>query len=77
MFSNGLDGVESSLPDVGVLLVAELLLEGFDGPVNNIVSKKFWVRIATGSPATREIEDRIKENYANNKDNETAIMTKL
>lgn len=43
MFSDGLDGVESSLSDVGILLVGKLLLEGFDGPVNNIVSKKLLV----------------------------------
>jgi hypothetical protein len=52
MFSDGLDGVERSLPDVGILLVAELLLEGLDGPVQYNVSKIFWDWIATGSPAT-------------------------
>jgi hypothetical protein len=77
MFSDGLDSVESSLPDVSILLVAELLLEGFDGPVNNIVSKKSLVRIATGSPAMREIKDKIEENCAQNKGKETAIMTGL
>jgi hypothetical protein len=43
MLSDCLDGVESALSGVGILLVAKLLLEGFDGPVNNIVSKKLLV----------------------------------
>jgi len=30
---NGLDGVESTLSNGGILLVAQLLLQGIDGPV--------------------------------------------
>ena len=32
MLSNGLDGIESAFSDVRILLVCELLLEGFDSP---------------------------------------------
>lgn len=41
MFSDGLDGIESALSDVGILLVGKLLLEGLNGPAEKIVSAEF------------------------------------
>lgn len=45
MLSNSLDGVERALPDVGILLVGELLLEGFDGPVEKGGQQLFRIPI--------------------------------
>jgi len=50
MFSNGLDSIQRTFPCVGILLVAELLLEGFDGPGGANVSKSF---LGHGRDATK------------------------
>ncbi len=38
MLSNGFDGIQSAFSDVGVLLVGELFLEGYDGSADTLVS---------------------------------------
>jgi hypothetical protein len=43
MLRNGLDGIESAFSSVGILLVAKLLLQGFDGSASMVISIVFEI----------------------------------
>jgi hypothetical protein len=76
MFSDGLDGVERSLPDVGILLIAELLLEGLDGPVHYNQCQQIFLGLnCDRQPRHRRTENKIESNFAKSKGKKTGIMT--
>ena len=43
MLRNGLNGIESAFSGVGILLVAKLLLQGFDGSASMVISIVFEI----------------------------------
>ena len=53
MLSNSLDGIEGTFPDVGILLVGKLLLEGFDGPVRRSGQQLFRIPILENQKCDR------------------------
>lgn len=63
MFSDGLNGIEGALSNVGILLVGQLLLEGFDGPIKTSSAQLLGTLLQGDSrPAAPPLWIRLERN---------------